>query len=386
MRERIDIIVPEDELARDDEKAERLRKAFNFEPAERVPAIAEINQWVALDGRGSRFAEFIQGPRDNLRGQIFNYKWRVENIRDDAPIATEPLTIQPDFGCLRGVEFPMEIVWLEDGPPKCHHPLTEPEQIGNLEVPDPGGGLNAKKIEWYRAMSDIVDDFDVRINGEPLQVQVTLTHPGGPIPTAFALAGSNLLLWMLTDPGRVHRLLDIVTRSHIQCIALFDEVTGREPDHPVDWMGADTAEMISPGAFREFVVPYYLRVWEAYEGPRPGPRRFHMCGRIDHLLDIVRDDLGVTFLDGFGFSVDRSLLAEKVAGRVLLKGGPSPMLIKDGPREAIVGECLDYMERVGSKGGYILSCGGDAAVGTPPAHFEAMVEASRRDGGTHAQS
>ena len=375
MKERIDIIVPETEIARNDEKKERLEKTHNFQPTDRVPVIINLNQWALLRARRSSFGEYIRSPEDNLRGQILNYKWLVENVHDDQPIATELLTFQPDFGCLRGVEFSMEITWLEDGPPKCHHPLTEPEQIDTLEVPRPDGGFNAKKIEWYRTMSNLTEDFDVRLNGEPLQIQITLSQPGGPIPSAFALAGANLFLWMLTETSRVHRLMEIVTRSHIQCIAFFDEMTGRDPKHSVS-MGADTAEMLSPKTFKEFVVPYYLRVWKIYEGHRV----FHMCGKIDHLLDIIRDDIGISLLNCFGFSVDRHLLAEKMSGRVLLEGGPHPTLILNGPHEAIISECIDYIKKLGSNGGYILTCGGGIAENTPPGNLNAMVAASRQAG------
>jgi hypothetical protein len=36
-----------------------------------------------------------------------------------------------------------------------------------------------------------------------------------------------------------------------------------------------------------------------------------MCGKINHLLDTIRDDLKITMLDGFGFPVPPELLAEK---------------------------------------------------------------------------
>lgn len=375
MKERIDIVVPEAELARNNEKRERLQATAAFQPTDRVPVVINTNQWGALAGRGRSFADYIRSPRDNLREQILNHKWRVETVWDDEPLATEALTFTPDFGCLRGVEFPLEITWLNDQPPKCVHPLTAPEQIDTLEAPPPDGGLNAKGIAWYKAMTDAAGDFDVRLNGEALELRLTLAQPGGPIPSAFALAGENLFVWMLTEPERAHRLMEIVTQSHLRCIRFFDEMLGRDLEHSVG-MGADAAEMLSPETFREFVVPYYRRVWEEY----PGPRSLHMCGKIDHLLEILRDELVITTLNGFGFPVDRRRLAQSLAGRVVLRGGPNPVLIQKGPREAVIAECRDYIETVGSRGGFILTCGGDAAADTPVEHFGWMVAASEQVG------
>ena len=373
-KERIDIVVPDEVLAENDAKIRRLQAAHRLERPDRVPVLAGGNQFMNLAARDRTFGQYIASPEDNLREQILNRKWQIENIRDDAPITTESLTFRPDLGCLRGTEFPMEIVWQEDGPPKCTHPLQSLEDVDRLSVPPPDGGLNACYIGWYRRMCVAAERLDVRLNGKPLQIEVTLSQGGGPIPAAFALAGVNLFLWVLEDPVRTHRLMDIVTQSHLNCIAHYDALVGRDAKHPI-WMGCDTGEMLSPGMFREFVVPYYLRVWERYPGP---PRAFHMCGQINHLLTIIRHEMHITKLDGFGSIVDREKLAGEMSGRVVLQGGPEPLLICNGNKDEIVNECVSYIRTVGRAGGYILCPGGGPVPGTPTEHFAWMVEASMR--------
>lgn len=373
MRERIDIVVAEAVLAGNDARIERLEHTYRMQTTDRTPVVVDSTFWGQLQARRTTFGEFIRNPRNHLRHSILNYKWRVETYRDDMPIETKRLVIVPDFGALRGTEFPIEVEWQEDQPAKSLHLLTDPEQIDTLPMPDPGGGLNAKKIEFYYGMKAALDDFDVRLNGQPLAVDVSLAQPGGPIPSAFALCGSNLFLWTKTDPERVHHLLELVTESHLRCIAYFDELTGANPDHFI-WVGADAADMMSAKTFREFAVPYYLRMWERY----PRLRIFHMCGRINHLLEVIRDELKIDRLDGFGFPVDRNLLAEKWAGRLVMRGGPHPMLIHEGPVEAIIEECQSYICTAGCKGGYILEEGTGLMPGTPPEHVAAMVEASMR--------
>ena len=375
MKERIDIVVPEPELALNQQKKERLERTHRFEPTDRVPVVVYDQLAAVLAGRKSRFSEMIKNPREHLRGLILNYKWRCENIRDDLPIETERLIVEQDFGALRGAEFPLEIVFPGDDPPKTTHLLRAPEEIDRLTIPEPDGGHNRLRLEWYRAMSSLASEFDVRINGEPLEIAVTINHAGGPMPSAFALCGANLFLWLATDPERIHRLMEIVTASHLRCLAYFDEIKGVASNHPI-WLGADSAEMISPAKFREFVVPYYVRVWERY----PYERNFHMCGKIDHLLAIIRDEMRITYLDGFGFPTSRRLLAEQWAGRIVMRGGPHPVLIKEGPADRIVEECSDYIRTLAKKGGYILCDGYGLAAETPPEHIDAMVEASKRVG------
>jgi hypothetical protein len=375
MKDRIDIIVPESVLTLNAKNVERLEKTHRFEPTDRAPVIADFQLWSLLRGRGGKFSDMTKGPREHLHGWILNEKWRIENVRDDQPVNTDSITIEPEFGAIRGAEFPIEIEWNGDYSPKSAHILKEAKEIDHLEVPPPDGGLNALRIEWYKAMLTMVDDFDVRLNGEPLQIKMNLTHPGGPIPSAFALCGSNLFMWMLTDPDRIHRLLEITTESYLQVVAHFDDITGREPGHWV-WAGCDTGEMISLKMFHEFVVPYYLKIWEKQNYPRV----FHMCGKIDHIIDAIRDQMDITFLDRFGFPTDRKLLAEKLSGRVVMRGGVHPVLIFEGPKDDIIADCEDYIKTVGRKGGFILSDGAGIMPGTPLAHIDAMVEASKRVG------
>jgi uroporphyrinogen-III decarboxylase len=369
--ERIEIEVDEERLTLNEEKRERLQKTQRFERTDRVPVMVNTNQWTALAARDRTAADYLRSPVDNLREQILNAKWRIEDVLDDTPVP-DSLSIQPDLGCLRGVEFAMDITWLDDGPPKCDHPLTEPEQIDDLVVPDPAGGLNAKRIEWYHDMVATCNDIEVTLNGQPLSVEITLGQPGGPIPSAFALSGANMLLWMALEPERMHRLMAIVTESHVNGVRYFDKMMGRDPVHPL-LLGCDTGEMLSPEMFRAFVVPYYLEIWEAY----PGPRAYHNCGKSEHQLDIVRDDMGVTSHDGFGFCVDPEVLADKMAGRVVLKGGLDPSLVKSGTWQDIVGSAERYIDALGRRGGFILSLGGGAAPGTAVENYQALVEASR---------
>lgn len=373
--ERIDIVVSEEILALNPAKRERLDRTQKRQPTDRVLVLAYASSLMPLMVRRVPFDQFYANPLNNLREQLLNHKWRIESIRDDTPIPAEMISVTPDLGCIRGPEFPMEWQWPANQPPKCVHMLTEPEQIDALEVPEPTGGLNGKRIEWYHAMRELAERFEVRLNGKPLKIQVTLNHPGGPIPSAFALAGENLLAWMLMEPERTQRLMQIVTDSHIRCQRHVDKLLGLPAGHSI-WMGGDIGEMLSPGLFRQFVVPYYRQIWEVYGRPRT----YHMCGKIDHLLEIIRDEMQIDHLDDFGFVTDRSRLAEVMGGRVQLTGGPSPILIRDGSKSEVIDACVEYIRLLGPHGAFTLAPGGDALVDTPVERFAWMVEAAERVG------
>lgn len=377
MKERIDIQVPEMILAQNSQKLTRLELTRRFAQADRAPVVVDMPLFSLLAGRGGTFSQMLLSPRDHLRGLLLNQKYRYEKIQDDLPIDTERLVVELDFGALRGVEFPLEVIFNGEQPPKTLHMLNAPEQIDGLQVPDPYSGHNRMRIDWTLSMRKLAGDFDVRLNGERLPVDVALTHAGGPIPSAFALCGVNLFLWMATEPERVHHLMEIVTHSHLNCLAYTQELNSAGPAGEL-WLGADTAEMISASHFKQFVVPYYLQIWNQY----PGLRNFHMCGRIDHLLESLHSDLGINLLDGFGFPTNRELLARFLSGKVVLRGGPHPLTIHDGPSTRIIEEASSYLCTAGRFGGYILCEGFGIMPGTPPEHIQLLVDASRRAGPT----
>jgi len=375
MKERIDIIVQESRLYDNEIKQRRLEKTYEKLPVDRIPVLGLTDSWTALNSRKVLYKHYQANAKENMKQQILNYKWCAENICDDAPLVTQELTVSPDFGSLRGTEFPMEIIWQDNQPPKTVHMLKEPNQIDNLIVFDPTDGLNARRVQWYREMTNQIDDFDVRLNGQNIRLNVTVFHPGGPIPAAYALAGENLLLWMCLDPDRVHKLMEIVTKSFLNCTVYFNELTGRKNNKTI-WLGCDTGEMLSPAMFKEFVTPYYLKLWKTFNGGRA----FHMCGKIDHLLKIIRYDMEITSLDGFGFSADIGRLKETLAGFSVMKGGPGPMMIYNGPEDEIINKCVEYIKTLGTKGGYILDAGGAIMAGTPHEHIQAMITASKQTG------
>lgn len=372
-RERVDVIVPDQRLAENDKRQARLEAAQHFELIDRVPVRINDNQWYVLGQRGVSVSEYLAGPQENLRHQLLNRKWRFENICDDLPLPTKEVWISPDLGCLRGTEFEMKVTWQADQPPKCEHPLTEVEQIDHLEAPDPAGGVNRFFIDWYQRMLECVDQFEFRLNGQPLEIRISIGQPGGPIPAAYALAGSNLLLWLAMDPERSMKLMNVVTQSHINCVRFFDELCGRSKEHSLG-MGCDIGEMLSPEMFRQFVVPAYDRIWQAY----PGRRSLHMCGNINHLFEVLRDDLHIDELNGFGFPVDPQRMADVWSGRITMIGGPSPILVCNGSEEQVRQACQTYINELNRNGGFILSLGGGTVAGTAPQRLNLLKEVAEQ--------
>jgi uroporphyrinogen-III decarboxylase len=97
-------------------------------------------------------------------------------------------------------------------------------------------------------------------------------------------------------------------------------------------------------------------------------------------LDVLRDELKITSLDGFGSVADRRLVAEKLAGRVHLRGNVSCVVLKNGPEAAIRDECFDALRCLSPRGGFVLSDGYNVAPETPVAHVNLMMDCAEAFG------
>lgn len=367
---RVAITCPEERLAANAAIRERLRACQEFRLHDRPPVVFSLGFRYLRTSRGAPIGDYFENPRTQLEQQLLNHKWVVEHMMDDRIIDTEKVIVSPDLQDVRGGYFPIRTTWTEGVGPMAAPLLERPEDVEALEVPPPTANLYGRRIEWYHAMCDMAPEYEVTLNGQPLEVRPTVGGVGGPFPDAYALARDRIFYWMYEAPEAVHRLMDRVTQAFINYHRYTRELTGAPMANL--GMGCDAAEMLSPGMFREFVLPYYRRCYEAF----PGTRGLHMCGRIDHLIPLLANEMQITHLNGFGFVTDPHVLAEVMGGRVVMSGGISPALLAQGTPDEVKAECRRYLHIFAPVGGYILQDGNNVAPGTPLANLAAMVEAA----------
>jgi len=366
----MDLSYPEEEMQAN---WERMKAHAQFRYFDRVPVACSVSLRYILRERGVGYDEYFSSPRSQVYHQLMNRKWRLEHIHDDT-VQGPGVAVSPDFSTLRGTMFDVEVHWSDTEIPKTLPILHSTEDVKRLKVPTPTNGLCGKKIEWYHEMREIVKEAKVTFNGKLVKVNVGIGGEGGPLPIALALAGENLLLWVVEAPEVLHDLMEKATQAFIDFESYIRDLTGRT--RRGCGMGCDGGEMFSPHDFSEFILPYYNRVYEEF----PGRRGLHMCGRIDHLLDILRDEMKIDSLNGFGDPVDRKLLAENLGGRVRMSGGVNIASLLHGTRDQIKDDCMDALRTFAPHGGYILQDGNNVPPGTPLENLQVLTECAESFG------
>lgn len=381
MPEVIEIAVPIEEI---EARRARVEQAKRFETPDRVPVIPAIAHRFLIPKTGVRFRDYYADPETMLRTQILCQKWLLENIRTDAHSITGAWTgawtdFQNTFeaGSL-GVEvvFPEDdIPWVGPGWVKDDADLRALEAIDFVHT-----GLNARQIEYRRRMIEVADKYPVRfLGGEVFYpgANPALTHTSdGPFGVAADVRGQvELFADTLERPDFARELIRIITDKLIAWLDFCHQEEGLPEPRELAWTD-DLAASLSARTFREIVLPDEQRLRFNFDGRVS----LHMCGKVDHLLEIFRDDLQIHEFQGFGYQVDLDRVAEVMGGRVVLIGNVSPMLICSGTPEQVREATRRVIEKLAHFRGLIIQDGSNIPPGAPLENINAMTEAAEQYG------
>lgn len=381
MAETIEIGVPLEEI---DARRERVMRARRFETGGRVPVIPAVAHRFLVPKVGVRFPDYYADPETMLRTQILAQKWLLENIRTDAYAITGPwVGAWTDFqNSFEAGSLGVEIVFPDDDIPWIGRGwVKDDDDLRRLEAMDfVRTGINARQIEFRKAMMAVAEKYPVRFRGGPVfypGANPSLTHTSdGPFGVAGDLMGKTEIFLAVKDrPGFVRELLRIVTDK---LIAYLDFCWAEERlPVPKDFAWTDDlAVSLSAETYRQIVLPSERRLRFHFNGRLS----LHMCGKSDHLLEIFRDDLAIHELQGFGYEVNLDRIAAVMGGKVVLLGNVNPMLIHSGTPEAVRRATRSVIEKLGPSGGLIIQDGNNIPPGSPVENINAMMEAAEAFG------
>ncbi|HVO43157.1 MAG TPA: uroporphyrinogen decarboxylase family protein [Aggregatilineales bacterium] len=373
----IEIAVPIEEI---ETRRERVTKAKNFETPDRVPVIPAIAHRLMVPQVGVRFRDYYRDPETMLRTQILAQKWLLENVRTDAyDITGAWVGAWTDFqntfeagslGCK--IVFPDDdIPWVGPGWVKDERDLRRLEAMDFVH-----SGLNARQIEYRKAMIAVAEKYPVRFQGGPVFYpgkNPSLTHTSdGPFGVAGDVMGqTELFLAVHEQPEFVRELLRLITGKLIAWLDFCHQEEHLPEPRSLAWTD-DLAVSLSPQSYRDVVLEQEQRLRFHFDGRVS----LHMCGRTNHLLEIFTDDLKIHEFQGFGYQVDLDRVAEVMGGRVVLIGNVNPMLIHSGTPEQIREAVRLVIEKLGHFRGLIIQDGSNIPPGTPLANINAMMEAA----------
>lgn len=390
MRFRLNIDYPVEKMA---QNRRRMEARHSYEYVDRVPVGFCLVPRYFTPIFGIPYREIFKDVETQYYWELQFAKYRIENVPEDSYCCGPTVAVAPYFdNVIEADAFGAEIFYPENETLFSRPTIRTVDEMERFRIPEPDAGLWGKVCEWRARMEELAKETRVTFNGEEGRVVVgRLGISGiGPNMIAVDLVGESFYAWMLECPERCHVFMQKITRGLLQAQRRFEEI---DPG-PRGGIGLaeDTAQVMSPELFREFVVPYDRMVYDAANTGSAEGRGMHMCGQSSHLHEALVHDLRITSFDLFGYPVPPEIAAQNLGGKALLMGNINPMLMRDGTRAEVRTAARRALESLAPCGGYMLADGANVCPGTPLENLAELTEAAQEYGlpvvkrGTRRQS
>jgi uroporphyrinogen-III decarboxylase len=189
---------------------------------------------------------------------------------------------------------------------------------------------------------------------------------------AVEMVGTDFYTWLYDYPEVCHRFLDKITTALIEAEEKFRKIDPRP--RSIYGLAEDDGCNISEATFKEFSLPYDVRMYDHFGAGLVDGRSLHNCGPSNHLLDTYIKDLKISTYSLYGYSCTPEIAAEKLAGKCYLWGNISPMLLHSGPKEDIAAYTRHYFDILAPYGGIVFGDGANCVPGTPLEHMAVCVD------------
>ena len=328
---------------------ERMRRALNHEPVDRIPT--QINYTQAM---GQRVAAHLGVAADELPQRLGNHLLRVDIAHerkrsDDGRIAFD----------WWGVGFDTE----QEGYFAAVHPLADSKNLDAHAWPDP-----TEPSLLDGAARTIADDGSRHL--------IVPNFGFALFERAWTLRGfDTFLLDMALEPGFAEELLERITQIQLVLIQRFLDL-GVDGGYFGDDYGSQANLLFSPKMWRTLIKPRLARLFAPFREAGL-PVLMHSDGQIaDILPDLV--EIGLTAYNPVQPEViDHAWLRDTFGNRLAYYGGLSTQttLSQGSPREVTnaVQECLAALAPEGT--GLVLAPSHRIMSDTPLENVEAMLDA-----------
>lgn len=331
---------------------ERVEAALHFQETDRV-AVFPLNYYQASRVLGITIREYASSGKsisDTAVAGARYYGYDAVQIGTD--VAVE------GGACGSQIEQP------EDSPAFVKVPVIQDESdLDSLEVPDP------KKSD---RMNRIIEGT-ARCKEEIGHQIMVCSNAMGPLNLAAQLRGvQTLLMDIIEDPEFFEQLLDFSVEV---CLVFGKALVDAGADMICFGEALCSPNVISPGIYRQYVLPRQQKVLAALKAYGMPYSILHVCGKVDPILA----DLGRTGCDCLDIDSMVDMNTAKTVSGLAVRGNLAPSgILMNGTPEQVENECKKLILSAGKGGGLILGTGCCAAPDTPHSNILAIVEASKK--------
>jgi len=374
---------------RHNSEADEVWKAYHAGRPIRVPVILGINPrvWLLnpeLNREGITFEQYSQDPDLMAAVQMRTQHYVRHNMLQDAQMGppSDGWAVYVDSqNCYEAAWFGAEVEYRPGQVPATRPMLTDDNKrmLFDRGFPDPfADSLAIVNWRFYEHMRANLPNY-FYAGSHAASAAPTGLGTDGPLTVAANLRGATqVCLDLYEDPEYLRELLRYITEATIVRIRALRQALGHEP-RPKCWGFADDSiELLSADAYKEFVLPCHRVLLRELAGE--GPHSVHLCGSVDRLMPLLKDELNLDSWDA-GYPVDYGRMRRELGSDFQIAAGPRVSTLLHGAPEDVDAECRLILESGITDGGrFILRDANNLSPLTPVENVRAMYEAARKYG------
>jgi uroporphyrinogen decarboxylase len=208
---------------------------------------------------------------------------------------------------------------------------------------------------------------------------------GPPYELFFGLGTGDFPAWMMTlagEPDYVRALYERLTEAWLENLRRFDAAVGDRVQilQFNDDLGTQEAPFLSPGMFRELIMPYYQRGLDWVHRHTQMKVFMHNDGAIFSLIPALIE-MGVDILNPVQTTakgMDPAKLKQQFGDRLVFWGGACDCqkTLPFGTPDEVAGEVEASLRVFAPGGGYVLAAVHNIQAGVPPENVLALFDSA----------
>lgn len=211
--------------------------------------------------------------------------------------------------------------------------------------PEPFSGFMARVKSFYEYFLKRKEE-GYSYFGRPIGKISAPIGTDGPFTIATNITGGYVVKLLYLNRGLAEEFLWFITESIIERMKAWHRLLNISFPYEGFGFADDSIQLLSPKAYREFVLPLHKKIVNTFCSGRPG---IHLCGAVIQHLKTLKEELNISSIDT-GFPLDLGKAREILGEDVIIQGGVKVTTLEYGPLSKIEEEVRNILSSGVTKG------------------------------------
>lgn len=358
----------------------RLWDDFRLNKHKRVPVTWGMNNRMLvlnekLNVKNYDYERIFNNPKIMLEVELEFEFWRRHNVYADWEMGL-PKEWSPSVSFQNVYEsawFGAPLYFSKNSVPDIIPFLRNEDHIRDFVkkgMPEPFSGFMDRIKNFYEYFLEKKEEGYTYLS-RPIGNIGTPIRTDGPFTIATNITGGHVVKLLYLNRRLAEEFLWLITESIIERMKAWHKML--KISFPYEGFGFadDSIQLLSPMAYREFVLPLHKKIIDLFCSGRPG---IHLCGSVIQHLKILKEELKIRSIDT-GFPLDLGKAREILGDDVIIQGGVKVTTLKDGPLSTIENEVRDILGSGVTRGKkFVFRDANNVAPKTPTHHLNFTYE------------